>query len=194
MDSTPKNFSEYLEITSRLRIEASENKNVCIKNGISLLLYAGFFILFFCSIEIGTWAEKLRNTAFVFGIISAVVWFFRRHWSTITQLGLLGMVFYIARKLFSYFLVILVFGLILCVVIDHFFSIPTWVIAPETRRIAIYVISNLITAITFILLIYRLVISCLYQKALKNRLDSLTSWYETHSLDLIDAENQKHHT
>lgn len=194
MDSIPKNFSEYLEITSRLRIESSENKNVCIKNGISLLLYAGFFILFFCSIEIGTWAEKLRNTAFVFGTISAVIWFFRRHWSTITQLGFLGMIFYIVRKLSSYFLVVLFFGLILCVVIDHFFSIPAWVITPETRRITIYVVSNLITIVTFILLIYRLLISCLYQQALKNRLAFLTAWYETHSLDLIDAENQKHHT
>ena len=193
MDSLPTSFSEYLEMTSRLRVEASVNKKVCINRGISFLLYTAFFIVFFCSIEIGTWIEKFQNTSLVFGVISIGIWFFRWHWSTITQLGFLGMIFYIMRKLFVCFIAVLFFGGIICIAIEHFFTIPAWVTTPETRQIAIYIVCIIITVTTFILLLYHFVASCIYQKAIKTRLDLLTTWYEAHSLDLIDAENQKHH-
>ena len=199
MDSIPKNFAEYLNTVSQLRMMQAENKKVCIKKGVIALLYTGALIGFFlCTREAADLNVRIAITAIFFASVNIVAVLFR--WLTpkaqiaVEQQGCLGGCLDFTFRLFITALIAVVVvvtfvGGIILITWDHFGEIPVWLGTPEGRMKLVKICCVVITLGSYCLCVYRFAAGMLYGRFISRQLDELETWYRENSLELIAREN-----
>ena len=200
MDSIPKNFVEYLNTVSQLRMMQADNKKVCIKKGVIALLYTGALIGFFlCTREAADLNVRIAITAIFFASVNIVAVLFR--WLTpkaqiaVEQQGCLGGCLDFTFRLFITALIAVVavtfVGGIILITWDHFGEIPVWLGTPEGRMKLVKTCCVVITMGSYCLCVYRFAAGMLYGRYIGRQLEELESWYRENSPELIAREEQE---
>lgn len=193
MDSFPSSFSEYIDMLGHLRMSASDNKRLCIKSGITLLLFTiAFIAIFLFTRELKDLRKRFEITFLFTGCILFGVFLIRHLWPINSFSGCLVGIFYLIAKALGWFLLITLACLIFLAILDHFWGIPSWMNSPSFGIKAMNVICTAITILSYLICCYRFVIRCIYQKTLHTRISLLNAWYEKYGYDQIGADSQLH--
>ena len=191
MDSFPNSFSEYIDMLAHLRMSASDNKRLCIRRGITLLLFTiAFVALLLFTRELNDLAKRFEVIFLCIGCTIFGIFLIRHLWPITSFGGCLVALFYLIIKALGWVLLVTFTGWIFLIILDYFWQIPAWMTSPSFWLKAISIICAVITIISYLICCYRFILCCLYQKVLLERISLLNTWYETYGHDRI-ATNTK---
>jgi len=199
MEAMPQTIEEYLDQIAQTRVELSDAKKVRNKSIFSFAFFTvsllGIFVISCINQNLDTFFKRILFTVLVCGSVVAVHWLYKRFSPIAMQFisnngcltGCLSFLFYLIQKAFLYVLLSAAIYWLSMLILDELFGLYHKLNIDSDWTMIFIIVLFVITLVSYIRCVYRLIISVKHCKCLIEREKLLEEFYNEHSLELISA-------
>ena len=197
METLPQTFEEYLDQIAQTRAELSDVKKVRSKSIFAFAFFTvsllGVFIISCTNQNLDTFFKRILFTVLVCGSVIAVRLICKKFAPIAMQYvsnsgcltGCLGFLFYLIKKTFLYALLAAAIYWFSMLILDELFGLYRKLNIDSDWAMLCIIVLSVITLVSYIRCVRRLIISVKHCKHLTIREKQLEEFYREHSLDLI---------
>lgn len=197
METLPNTFEEYLDKIAQTRVELSDAKKVRNKSIFAFTFFTvsliGVFIISCTNQNLDTFFKRILFTMLVCGSVIVAHLLYKKFAPIAMQYvssngclaGCLGFLFYLIKKTFLYALLTAAIYWFSMLILDELFGIYRKLNIDSDWAVIFIIVLSVITIVSYIRCLYRLIISIKNCKHLMNQEKFLEEFYHEHSLELI---------
>ena len=199
MEALPQTFEEYLDQIVQTRVKLSDAKKVRNKSIFAFAFFTvsllGVFIFSCTNQNLDTFFKRILFTLLVCGSVIAVHLLYKKFTPIAMQYisnngcltGCLGFLFYLIKKTFLYALLAAAIYWFSMLILDELFGLYRKLNVDSDWATICIIVLSVITLVSYIRCLYRLIISIKCCKYLIDREKLLEEFYHEHSLEFIRA-------